>query len=173
MASGTVSPKSPCVTRLLGLTEAALFELCDIVRAGLISGDTPETATESITDFLEAATIDELRGIPTIGLSTIRKTRLDKLLIDMLNPENHIDAGPSYPWTHLEIAQGLQRQWRARFRERFFDLDQSRYRALRETGPLRGVTFRDVVEVDGDLWHVPVCNPHSEGEEALQHEPGY
>ncbi len=77
MASGTVSPKSPCVTRLLGLTEAALFELCDIVRAGLISGDTPETATESITDFLEAATIDELRGIPTIGLSTIRKTRLD------------------------------------------------------------------------------------------------
>ena len=93
MASGTVSPKSPCVTRLLGLTEAALFELCDIVRAGLISGDTPETATESITDFLEAATIDELRGIPTIGLSTIRKTRLDKLLIDMLNPENHIDAG--------------------------------------------------------------------------------
>ncbi|UNI14242.1 hypothetical protein JDV02_000891 [Purpureocillium takamizusanense] len=173
MTSGDVSPKSPCVTRGLGLTEAALFELCDIVRAGLVGDNSPpETATESITTFLEAAAIDEMCSIPTIPLGTIRKTRLDKLLIDILSPENHIDAGPSYPWTHVETAQRLQRQWRARFRERFFDLDQSRYRALSKTGALRGVTFCNVVEPDGDLWQAAACNSLSEGEGNPQYEPG-
>ncbi|KAJ6446479.1 lysozyme [Purpureocillium lavendulum] len=170
--SGDVSPRTPRASQGFRLTEATLLELCDASRAGLIDGNTPRVTVQSATSFLEAAALDEMCGIPSIGLGIIRKARLDKLLIDILNPENHLDTGLSYPWPRTETAARLQRQWRARFRGDFFDLDKTRYQALPKTGPLRGVTFRDVADSAGDSWRATATEALSEVGRDSQYEAG-
>jgi hypothetical protein len=47
--------------------------------------------------------------------------------------------------TDIQVAESLQRQWRARFRESYFSLDHQRY--VRLTGPggrLENIVFKSV-----------------------------
>ncbi|KND95309.1 hypothetical protein TOPH_00585, partial [Tolypocladium ophioglossoides CBS 100239] len=157
------------------LNEAALLELCDAARAGLAKGNTADAVAERAMDFLKAAVKDETYGISTIELATVRNTRIDKLLADILSPEKHAAASPPHPhpWKDLPTAERLQRQWRERFREKYFDLDQTRYLSLTKTGHLRDVVFDDRTNDNHQLWRARHCEALSEGEGNLQYEAGY
>ncbi|POR34072.1 Uncharacterized protein TPAR_05767 [Tolypocladium paradoxum] len=154
------------------LNEAALLELCDAARAGLAKGNTPEDTAEKAMNFLKAAAKDETYGISTIEIATVRNARMDKLLADLLSPERHVAASPTHMWKDLATAERLQRQWRARFREKYFDLDQTRYLGLTKTGHLRDVVFDDRTNDDRHLWRARHCEALSEGEGNLQYEAG-
>lgn len=156
----------------LGLSEASLLALCDAARAGLAGADTSAATIAGAMDLLRAAVEDESRGLPTMELSTIRNTRLDKLLADILSPQNHAAAGPSCQWADVATAERLQRQWRVRFREKYFELDQSRYLALAKTGLLQDVEFHESARHYGRLWRAKPCQVLSEGEGNLQYEAG-
>lgn len=86
------------------LNEEALLELSDAACAGLTKGNTYKSVVDRAMEFIQAAARDEMYGIPTIGISTVVNARLDKLLTDMLSPENHVGAGSSHPWSDLSMA---------------------------------------------------------------------
>ncbi|PNY27898.1 Uncharacterized protein TCAP_02176 [Tolypocladium capitatum] len=156
----------------LFLDEAALSELFDAARAGLVGGKTTNAVAERAMDFLKAAVEDETCGISTIELATVRNTRVDKLLADILSPDKHAAASPPHPWKDRPTAERLQRQWRVRFREKYFDLDQARYLSLTKTGHLRDVVFDDKSNDDRRLWRARHCEALSEVEGNLQYEAG-
>lgn len=154
------------------LNEEALLELSDAARAGLTKGHTDKSVADKATQFVQAAARDEMYGIPTIEISTIANARLDKLLADVLSPENHVEVGASHAWSDLPMAERLQRQWRARFREKYFDIDQTRYLTLSKTGLLRDVIFDDQAKNDHELWCAESCEVLSAGEGNLRFEAG-
>lgn len=154
------------------LDEQALLELCDAARAGLLEGSMTEAVAEKVTRFLRAAVKDESLGIATIELSTITNTRLDKLVADLQSPENFIGTNLPHFWRDYAAAERLQRLWRARFRERYFDVDQTRYSNLPEQGLLRYVDFDDTKRGHGHLWQAVACELLSGGQGNMQFEAG-
>ncbi|KAF4506863.1 hypothetical protein G6O67_006901 [Ophiocordyceps sinensis] len=155
------------------LDEQALLELCDAARAGLLEGSMTEAVAEKVTRFLRAAVKDESLGIATIELSTITNTRLDKLVADLQSPENFIGTNLPHFWRDYAAAERLQRLWRARFRERYFDVDQTRYSNLPEQGLLRYVDFDDTKRGHGHLWQAVACELLSGGQGNMQFEAGH
>ena len=157
------------------LSEAELLELCDVARASLAKGNTTETIIQRVAhDLLKDAVKDETQGISTIELPTVRNARIDTLLVDILSPEKHAAASRTQPWKNLiPTAERLQRQWRARFGEKYFDLDQTRLSSLTKTGQLRDVAFDNRTDdVNHQLWQTRPCEALSEGEGNLQYETG-
>ena len=59
-----------------------------------------------------------------------------------------------------------------RFREGYFDLDQSRYSDLARTGLLRDVEFHDTARSDARLWRAKPCEALSEAEGNLRYQAG-
>ncbi|KJZ72163.1 hypothetical protein HIM_08428 [Hirsutella minnesotensis 3608] len=143
------------------LNEEALLELCDAARTGLAEGGMAEKVAEKVTEFLNAAVKDEAWGKATLKLSTLIKTRLDKLLTDLLRPENR-----AHVWglSDYSVAEKLQRQWRMRFREQYFDIDQIRYAHLYKKGLLHDVTFDDRETDATQVWRAEASEAPSEGQ---------
>lgn len=155
------------------LDDGAILNLCDAARSGLRGSLGLDSKVKTVLAFLEAVLADECNPAPTMQISTIIASRLDKLLTDMLDPStfsSHLltsyGMDPSTP-------ERLQRRWRSRFRERYFDLDQTRYLSLSDTGRLQGVVFDDNTKSDTKIWCVehritlPTArgNPHFEAGE--------
>ncbi|KAM4054604.1 PPIC-type PPIASE domain-containing protein [Hirsutella rhossiliensis] len=161
------------VSRKACLNEEALLELCDAARAGLVEGSTTEAVAEKVTRFLRAAVKDENHGMATIELSTITNTRLDKLVADLQSPENLVGTTLPHLWRDCAASERLQRQWRARFREKYFDIDQTRYSNLSKQGLLRRVTFDDREGRNSELWRAIACEVLSGGQGNMQFEAGH
>ena len=83
---------------------------------------------------LGAAVKYECDGALALGLETIRQTHLDKLLEDMLDPDHRPNPVPISYRADLKVAESLQRQWRARFRDSYACLDKVRSGLLRSQG---------------------------------------
>lgn len=160
------------VSRKACLNEEALLELCDAARAGLVEGSMTEVVAEKVTRFLRAAVKDESHGSATIELSTITNTRLDKLMADLQSPENLIGTSLPHLWRDCAASERLQRQWRARLREKYFDIDRARYSNLPKQGLLRHVTFDDRQGGQGQLWRATACEALSGGHGHMQFEAG-
>ena len=127
---------------------------------------------EEARAFMGDTVKKEYEGRPSIHLTTIRNACLDKLLADILNPENRPSPLPIEFRADMSIARSLQRQWRTRFRAAYFDVDQSRYQSLHKYGRLRGVYFDDTNQNNTRLWHAESCETISELGGNLQFEAG-
>lgn len=150
----------------------ALLELSNDARDALaLHGAMGESMSKKVADFLRAAAKDEAYDILTIDLPTIMTCRLDKLLAEMVT-HPMADAPNGNPWEDMAPAKRLLRQWRARFRERYFDIDQTRYHNLAKTGLLRDVVFDQGAMDDDQLWRAKSCEVLSESEGNLQFEAG-
>jgi hypothetical protein len=87
-----------------------------------------------------------------IDFGTIQNARLDKLLSDIMNPGNRPSPLPTRFRDDVIMVEKLQRQWRARFKELYFTVDQDRYRILSKTGRLRDVEMSTSSHMDQRLW---------------------
>lgn len=102
--------------------------------------------------FLNAVLKDEVSGSSMIDFPTIQDARLDKLLSDIINPGNRPSPLPTRFRDDVVMVEKLQRQWRARFKELYFTVDQERYLRLPKTGRLRDVEMSTSTERDHRLW---------------------
>lgn len=144
-----------------------LLHLCDEARLNLQLHRRLGPTTSDIMSLLGAMANDEYRGLQTLELDTIRDTRLDKLLIDIQKPENHLMSA-----THTTVAEKLERKWRSRFKEAYFDMDQARYFHLISSGLLRDVIFNKQAALRYNLWQPRHTEALSEMEGNLQYESG-
>ncbi|PHH63035.1 hypothetical protein CDD81_6366 [Ophiocordyceps australis] len=136
------------------LEENNLLHFCDLARMGIATPAGPDIMSARTMEFLRAVAKDEACGVSTMKLSTIAFTRLDKLLKE------------------LSTAERLQRLWRERFRERYFDIEAMRYYLLPRSGLLHDVTFDTSARGFHKLWLAPLRQALSETEENLGFEPG-
>lgn len=127
--------------------DQALLELCDKCRKSLQENNALGPRRNELVKILRTAVKSECAGAPTLSFNTINVCRLDKLLADILGVENRANQLPVQFRTDLQVAESLQRQWRARFRGNYFSLDHQRY--VRLTGPggrLEDMVFKSVQE---------------------------
>lgn len=123
-------------------------------------------------EYLEGVWQDECDGRPSIDFDTIRKARLDKLLVDMLCRENRPTPTPIQFRADMSTAASLQRQWRTRFRAEYFEMDQKRYMTLIRSGRLKDVVYNGSAEGGCHLWRTTVCKQLSELESDQRFEAG-
>ena len=117
-----------------------LCDLCDDVRASLQDNDKMGPRRDEMMQLLGEAVKYECKGIAKFTLLTIKKTHLDKVLADMLvhRPVDGTDATRA----DTSIAESLQRQWRAKYKDLYISLDNERYRELIDArGRLAGLVF--------------------------------
>ncbi|KOS21269.1 hypothetical protein ESCO_006774 [Escovopsis weberi] len=129
--------------------------------------------SEEFTLFLKAVVKDECGSMPALEFATIRYARLDKLLSDIVNLANRQAAFYHQSRIDPSLSERLQRFWVARFRERYFNLDQSRYQTLAKTGRLRDVVFDETSGTDWQFWQAGSYRILSELEGNRQFEPGH
>jgi hypothetical protein len=96
----------------------------------------------------------------------------DKLLSDMLTPG--YQQALSSPRSRVDtlMAERLQRLWMARFREKYFNIDQIRHQSLSKTGRLKDVMFNDAATDSWDFWQAEGSKTLSGLESNLQFKPG-
>lgn len=149
------------------LNEAILLELSDHVRACVQEQKSFGTWADAVLKLLNALNDDEEDEWCSLKLDTIRACRLDKLLTDMLVPD-----GQSLFPDHYSAAEHLQRQWRSRFKQTYFDMDKTRYLEFGKRGQLRDVTFRKPELFSQGCWQTNNCDILSEAEGNLHFEAG-
>lgn len=120
------------------------------MRLNLLQTKTLGPRAGEVRAFLGDMVKREYETKPSIHFSTIKNARLDKLLSDILKPANRPFQLPIQARADIAIARSLQRQWRARYREAYFDIDQTRYETLAKTGRLNNVIFNDT---GNNLYH--------------------
>lgn len=152
--------------------ENELLELSDAVRSSLekkkIMGDREEEAMAVLGSLLK----EECERCQGLDFETIKNARLDKLLADMVDPENAPAQAPPKTLANIKVAERLQRRWRGRFRQRYFDVDQMRLQALTKAGRLKDVVFVPQAENGCRLWHARVLAAPSEVNGTFRFEPG-
>ena len=114
--------------------------MCDVTRTFLqergILGDYGDEVLEKLGHFIR----EECLGNFCIDIETIKHTRLDKLLLDVAR----FFYPPASTVKHITIptvAASLERQWNARFKSHYADLDGVRMNEMSSIGLLKGVTF--------------------------------
>ncbi|KAM0462835.1 hypothetical protein ACHAPV_003660 [Trichoderma viride] len=154
------------------LNEPKLLELSDDIRAHLLEGASLGDSAEIIKRTVRELVRDESGAIPVLGFATIQNARLDKLLSDMLTL-GHQQALLS-PRSRVDtlMAERLQRFWMARFREKYFNIDQIRHQNLSKTGRLKDIMFNDEATDSWDLWQAEGTETLSGFESNLQFKPG-
>ncbi|OAA77713.1 sra-ydg [Akanthomyces lecanii RCEF 1005] len=111
---------------------------------------------------------DESDGRYSVNSDTISACRLDKLLSDILLPANACLE------EEVALAHNLQRQWRLRFRQEYFDMDKKRFAKLATRyGQLRDLTFTKTQFFAYGRWDTKRCESLSEVEGNQQFEPGH
>lgn len=117
--------------------------------------------------LLSAMKNDESDGRYSVNSDTISACRLDKLLSDILLPGNACSE------EELALAHNLQRKWRLRFRQEYFDMDKKRFAKLATRyGQLRDLTFTKTQFFAYGRWDTKRCESLSEVEGDQQFEPG-
>ncbi|KAM5375905.1 hypothetical protein ACJZ2D_005695 [Fusarium nematophilum] len=158
-------------TRAAGVDQDYLLELCDAVRANLDEGRLGPRWEEAM-GFLAAVLRDETEGKPVIEFETIQNSRLDILLSDILDPENQTSQLPARFATDIQLAERLQRRWRARFKEAYFTIDQDRYCDLPRTGRLKDVAMNLKSTKPEERWRASGSETLSELEDDRKFKPG-
>lgn len=153
------------MTRSAPPDDQALLSLCDDVRSSLQEKKELGQKRNELMQVLGAAVKSECDGVPTITIQTIRITRIDKLLSEMLKTEYNPDVMTMKLRADLSIAESLERQWRARFKERYFTLDHYRYQKLTTIGGrLEDLVFNEAFQNTNELWLANQSGSLSEGE---------
>lgn len=133
--------------------DKTLLSLCDSCRRSLHEDKSLGPRRNELIKVLRTAVKSECDGAPTMCFDAINATRLDKLLADILNVENHKDPMPVQFRADIQPAESLQRQWRARFRESYFGMEHERYVNLTAPGGrLENMIFKDDGSPQRDFW---------------------
>lgn len=144
-----------------------ILELCDSVRSYLQEDNSLGPRADEMVQLLRAMGNDESDGRYSVNMDTISACRLDKLLADIISP------GKVCSEEQISIANNLQRKWRLRFRQEYFDLDKTRFTKLvAKYGQLRDVAFRDTQLFRHERWQAQRCESLSEVEGNQKFEPG-
>lgn len=110
---------------------------------------------------------DESDDRYSVNMDTISTCRLDKLLSDILLAEYACGE------ESVSLAHNLQRNWRLRFRQEYFDIDKTRFAKIAtKYGHLHDITFRDTHRLPEGRWQAKRCESLSELEGNQQFEPG-
>ncbi|KAK7430053.1 hypothetical protein QQZ08_003444 [Neonectria magnoliae] len=123
--------------------------------------------------FLAAVLRGETNNVPMIEFTTIQNARLDKLLSEIINPDNHPKPAPTNLRDEVLLAERLQRRWRTRYLEKYFTIDQDRYHSLTKTGRLRDVVINSASDNSQGRWRAKTFEALSEVEGNLQFEAGH
>ncbi|KAH6610437.1 hypothetical protein Trco_000457 [Trichoderma cornu-damae] len=164
---GLLDPRSRC------LSEPKLLELSDDVRSHLLRDASLGPRAEVVKRALRELVRDEGGGMPALDFAIIRNARLDKLVADMLALGHQQASLHLRPRIDTVMAERLQRLWMARFREKYFNIDEIRHLGLSKAGRLRDVIFNDTATDTWQLWQAKKCETLSELEWNLQFEPGH
>lgn len=154
------------------LSEPKLLELSDDTRAHLLEDASLGDSADIIKRILRELVRDESGAMPVLDFGTIQNARLDKLLSDMLTLSHQQTS--LHPRLRIDtlMAERLQRLWMARFREKYFNIDQIRYQNLSKIGRLKDVTFNNAAADNWELWQAEDCKTLSGLESNLQFKPG-
>ncbi|KAI1777922.1 PUA-like domain-containing protein [Hypoxylon cercidicola] len=158
----------------------ALLRLSDSVRASLCCNKTLGPDAAELSDFLDAAwRYEDQRRHPSVDFEVIEYARLDKLLAEVLDFAEISKAGPNRLTTadapplrfRVDVlnAKSLSRNWRRRFRDQYFMIDQHRREALVTGGRLTDASFDDPLTYSRNT---ETNDPISELEGNLQFEAG-
>ncbi|KAL7923943.1 hypothetical protein ACQKWADRAFT_311735 [Trichoderma austrokoningii] len=154
------------------LNEAKLLELSDDIRAHLLEGASLGDSAEIIKRTIRELVRDESGAMPLLDFAAIQNARLDKLLSDMLTLSHQQPLLHTRYRLDTLMAERLQRLWMARFREKYFNIDQLRHQNLSKTGLLKDVMFNDAATDSWDWWQVEGRETQSGLELNLQFKPG-
>lgn len=143
-----------------------MLALCDKARVKLLEKNTLEPRC-TIMNLLRELLFDEQTTSPCLDLETVMNTHLDKLVSDLLKPENMQTTRVC-----AAIAQKLERKWSIRFRQRYFDIDKRRTESMAKNGILHNVTFNESIKKEKELWKVKQCEALSEAEGNMRFGPG-
>ncbi|OLN83695.1 hypothetical protein CCHL11_09736 [Colletotrichum chlorophyti] len=170
---GIAAPPAPPAEPLP--TKDDLLDMCDSVRVSLRQEKTLGCHGERIQSLLERALKDELRHTPTLDFETLQYARLDKLLTEILDPNNRPSPLPLRFRADMAVAESLQKMWRTRFREQYFSLEHVRQRRLSIGGEMRDIHFSATGVDPLESWTVrnSCRDPISELEGNQQFEPGH
>ncbi|KPM41515.1 hypothetical protein AK830_g5019 [Neonectria ditissima] len=155
------------------LDDHLLLDLCDSVRTSLGDRRSLDPRWEEAMEFLAAVFRDETDDSPLIEFTTIQNARLDKLLSEIINQENHPKPAPTNFRDDVLLAERLQRVWRTRYMAKYFAIDQDRYHSLPKTGRLRDVVFNSASNNSQGRWRAKTFEALSELEGNLQFEAGH
>lgn len=154
------------------LNEPKLLELSDDIRAHLLEGASLGDSAEIIKRTVRELVRDESGAIPVLDFATIQNARLDKLLSDMLTLGHQQALLSPRSRVNTLMAERLQRFWMARFREKYFNIDQIRHQNLSKTGRLQDIMFNDAATDSWDLWQAEGTETLSGFESNLHFKPG-
>lgn len=97
------------------------------------------------------------RASQKVDISTVQRSRFDKLLADITladekgaDEESKSKFAATGLWAEIETARSLQKSWRARFKNEYFALDRRRCDDL-IAGGLRDILFSNVSGGRDDL----------------------
>ncbi|KAL7946309.1 PUA-like domain-containing protein [Trichoderma barbatum] len=121
------------------LNEPKLLELSDDIRSHLVEDASLGPRAEVVKRALRELVRDESSAIPVMEFAIIQNARLDKLLSDMLTVGHQQASFHLRPRIDIVTAERLQRLWMARFREKYFNIDQTRHLGLSKTGALKDI----------------------------------
>jgi hypothetical protein len=115
--------------------------------------------------FLNEVLAQEVHESPDhLKLGVIAIARLDRLLEDLLNPLYKPKEVSGRRFAAMTAASSLQKQWRARFKEKYLDMEEIRNSAMTTTGRLRDVIFVKAPMEGIVLWAAKTQQCLSEGE---------
>lgn len=125
------------------LSEPKLLELSDDIRSHLLEDASLGPRAEVVKRALRELARDEGGAMPALNFATIQNARLDKLLSDLLTLGHQQASFRLRPRIDTGMAERLQRSWMARFREKYFNIDQTRHLGLSKTSRLKDIVFND------------------------------
>ncbi|KAL7937568.1 PUA-like domain-containing protein [Trichoderma chlorosporum] len=119
------------------LDEPKLLELSDDIRSYIVEDASLGPRAGVVKRALRELARDEISAIPAMDFATIQNARLDKLISDMLTLGHQQVSLHLRPHIDIAVAERLQRLWMARFRDKYFNIDQIRHLSLSKTGILK------------------------------------
>ncbi|KAL6698845.1 PUA-like domain-containing protein [Trichoderma pleuroticola] len=119
------------------LNESKLLELSDDIRFHLNEDASLGPRAGVIKRALRELVKDESSIMPAMDFAIVQNARLDKLLSDILTLGHQQASSHLRPRIDIVMAERLQRLWMARFREKYFNIDQIRQQNLSSTGILK------------------------------------
>lgn len=156
-----------------GLNEPKLLDFSDEIRSHLLEDHSLGPWAETVKRVFRKLLRDEGAALPAVSFATIQNARLDKLLSDILTLGHQQVSSRLRPRLNIAIAERLQRSWMARFREEFFNIDQTRQEDLSKSSRLKDVVFNKKAANGWELWKAAKCKTVSGLEWNLQFKPGY
>ncbi|KAH0494097.1 hypothetical protein TgHK011_000731 [Trichoderma gracile] len=156
-----------------GLNEPKLLDFSDEIRSHLLEDASLGPKAEMVKRILRELVRDEGAAMPAVSFATIQNARLDKLLSDILTLGHQQASARLRPRLDVAMAERLQRSWMARFREEFFNIDQTRQEELSKSSRLKDVVFNKKAANGWELWKAAKCKTVSGLEWNLQFKPGY